>query len=445
MTAGRIALATVLNDIIPQSCKQNQVPVIQLLTSLPSQCWKNARFFDIILSLRVSQGGNSVPDTLVSQGKRACSIPKAMDSLADNQGNLEKEAEGRGCEPMVFDLKIQKTKEVKGFDDYGNAKFVILASGDFSNDAAYFDSLVGGNEIKLPDGAALQKESQIAENLPDDCHFNGDFYLRSLVTKQFGRSLLWSPCLPSTQTLLSQNFHLFPHGTVCVADVQLHGKGRSGNLWDSPQGCLMFSFTVHMENGRLLPFLQYVVSIALIEAIDSVSLKKGLPVLPVKIKWPNDLYANEMKIGGVLCTSTYGDKRFKVVVGVGLNVSNQKPTACLNSLLQDLVPSAPPFGKEELLGSFFGKFEDLLQVLLSEGFGPLESSYYEKWLHSGQKVILEEKQDDDTISGVSLVVQGLSPTGYLLATDEQMEKYELHPDGNSFDFLRGLVRKKLQA
>jgi len=35
----------------------------------------------------------------------------------------------------------------------------------------------------------------------------------------------------------------------------------------------------------------------------------------VKIKWPNDLYAKGLKVGGVLCTSTYSSKKFNIVVG----------------------------------------------------------------------------------------------------------------------------------
>jgi len=41
------------------------------------------------------------------------------------------------------------------------------------------------------------------------------------------------------------------------------------------------------------------------------------------------------------------------------------------------------------------------------------------------------------------VVRGITGTGYLLATDSRGTRYELHPDGNSLDFFKGLVRKKL--
>ncbi|KAL3687581.1 hypothetical protein R1sor_013890 [Riccia sorocarpa] len=49
------------------------------------------------------------------------------------------------------------------------------------------------------------------------------------------------------------------------------------------------------------------------------------------------------------------------------------------------------------------------------------------------------------VSHVPVTIRGLTPSGYLLATDEQGEQYELHPDGNSFDFLKGLVRAKLSS
>ncbi|KAI5080778.1 hypothetical protein GOP47_0004553 [Adiantum capillus-veneris] len=321
-----------------------------------------------------------------------------------------------------------------------DAVFPIYVSGIHSH------KILGSHqkEFKLPEGGVLLWEAESKSTSFQEDNFNSHLYLGNANTSQFGTQLLWSPCLPSTHTLSSQNFHAFPLGTVCVADTQVSGKGRSSNVWESPKGCLMFSFTLQMDNGHMLPFLQYVVSIALVDAIHHVTLLKGLPILPVKIKWPNDIYANGVKIGGVLCSSTYREKKFDVVAGIGLNVGNQKPTTCLDTLLQEVVSEAPLYKREELLAAFFVKFEALFERFNTEGFGPLQSSYYEKWLHSGQEVVLEERQQDNSTVRVSLTIQGLTPTGYLLATDDQMDPYELHPDGNSFDFMKGLVRTKLQ-
>ena len=56
--------------------------------------------------------------------------------------------------------------------------------------------------------------------------------------------------------------------------------------------------------------------------------------LDVRIKWPNDIYTNGMKIGGILCHSTYRSEEFQVVVGVGLNLDNSQPTTCVNDILR---------------------------------------------------------------------------------------------------------------
>lgn len=57
-------------------------------------------------------------------------------------------------------------------------------------------------------------------------------------------------------------------------------------------------------------------------------------VLDIRIKWPNDMYSNGMKVGGILCHSTYRSKQFCVVIGVGLNLDNSQPTTCVNDVLQ---------------------------------------------------------------------------------------------------------------
>ncbi|RWW13282.1 hypothetical protein GW17_00023019, partial [Ensete ventricosum] len=101
--------------------------------------------------------------------------------------------------------------------------------------------------------------------------FDPQSYMGSLTASRFGRLLIWSPRLPSTHDL--------------------------------------------MEDGRKLPLLQYVVSLAVTEAIKELCQTNGLPQLDIRIKWPNDLYLNGLKVGGILCTSTYRSKHFNVCAG----------------------------------------------------------------------------------------------------------------------------------
>ena len=66
------------------------------------------------------------------------------------------------------------------------------------------------------------------------------------------------------------------------------------------------------------------------------------------IKWPNDIYVNQMKIGGILCQSICRDGVFHVVVGVGLNVNNSEPTTCLADLVHSLRGERLPTGRKDI-------------------------------------------------------------------------------------------------
>ncbi|XP_017219400.2 biotin--protein ligase 1, chloroplastic isoform X4 [Daucus carota subsp. sativus] len=267
---------------------------------------------------------------------------------------------------------------------------ILVLAGKSAADKELANYMKASNIPKLPDirdvSLLLHEESLNEES------FRINSYMNSLSTTCFGRFLIWSPRLPSTHDVVSKNFEELPVGSVCVADVQYKGRGRSMNVWESPKGCLMFSFTIQMEDGRIVPLVQYVVSLAMTEAINDVCTKDGVPYLDVRIKWPNDLYLDGLKVGGILCTSTYRSKKFNV----------------------------------------------------SAGFKPLEELYYKTWLHSGQRVIVEEKNDDKDHGRQSMVtIQGLTSSGYLLAIGDDNQMCELHPDGNSFDFFKGLIRRKL--
>lgn len=124
-------------------------------------------------------------------------------------------------------------------------------------------------------------------------------------------------------------------------------------------------------------------------------------------------------------------------------MDNEKPTTCLNSVLHRLNASNQ-LKREDILAAFFNRFEALFDIFLNQGFQALEELYYKTWLHSGQKVVIEEKTEGQSVEDVVVTIQGLTSGGYLLAIGEDSKYYELHPDGNSFDFFKGLVRRKVQ-
>ncbi|XVE60381.1 hypothetical protein DITRI_Ditri05aG0124300 [Diplodiscus trichospermus] len=321
----------------------------------------------------------------------------------------------------------------------------LFLCGKSSAETEIAKSLKMKHALKLPNGDEVSTllQSDINHLRFGEEAFNVDLFMNSLSTNRFGRFLIWSPRLPSTHDIVSHNFCEFPIGAVCVADVQFKGRGRSKNVWESPWGCLMFSFTLQMEDGKIVPLVQYVVSLAVTEAIKDVCDRNGFPCLDARIKWPNDLYLNGLKVGGILCTSTYKSKKFNVSSGIGLNVGNEKPTTCLNAVLKALFATSNEFRREDIMAAFFNKFERLYDIFINQGFQTLEELYYRTWLHSGQRVIVQEKNEDRVVENV-VTLQGLTSSGYLLAIGDDNQMCELHPDGNSFDFFKGLVRRKLE-
>lgn len=137
-----------------------------------------------------------------------------------------------------------------------------------------------------------------------------------LKTQELGGIVLYAPTLGSTQTLLREAIKpAAPAGLVCYTDLQSSGKGRGSNTWSSPEGCLAFSFQSSFVDGTTLPFVQYLVSLAIIKAVEVVHVAVPGSAGPVRIKWPNDIYANQVKIGGILCQSEYRNGKFSVTTG----------------------------------------------------------------------------------------------------------------------------------
>ena len=94
----------------------------------------------------------------------------------------------------------------------------------------------------------------------------------------------------------------------------------------------MFSFKSVLGNGNYTGQMQYLIALVMCEAIKQV---KGVSELDINIKWPNDLLVNKRtKLCGIISYATYhngdyGNNVFDITSGIGINISNRKPTTCL--------------------------------------------------------------------------------------------------------------------
>ena len=147
-----------------------------------------------------------------------------------------------------------------------------------------------------------------------------------------------------------------------------------------------------------------------------------------------------VKIGGILVNSHYSSSEFLSVIGIGLNTTNAAPTTSLNALNP---PS--PFTLEKLLARILTTFSVMYSKFIENGFDKsFEQMYYKHWLHTDQIVTLEAE------GGVRARIKGITRDwGLLLVEELDWEDRAtgklsmLQSDSNSFDFFKGLVKRKI--
>ncbi|KAK4227573.1 biotin--protein ligase [Podospora fimiseda] len=291
-----------------------------------------------------------------------------------------------------------------------------------------------------------------------------DFRVRDPEATAWGDLFMYGEVLTSTNTILEKNHSLLsklPTGFTLTATTQIAGRGRGSNVWVAPPGSLIMSTVInhpaHLAATRPIVFIQYLAAVAIVEAIKSYGI--GYQDMPVKLKWPNDIYARDpnkpdkvtyIKIGGILSNCAYSSGNYQVVLGIGININNGRPTTSLDALLPLLNQKLPEFRIERLLARILTRLEVLYNDFCREGFSSeLEERYYANWLHTNQIVTLEaEGGVKARVLGITrdwgmLKAEEVTPDGINGALRSTGKVWALQSDENSFDFWKGLVRRKI--
>lgn len=108
-------------------------------------------------------------------------------------------------------------------------------------------------------------------------------------------------------------------GLLVITDNQTAGRGQRGNVWEAKSGenltaSLILKPSFLPASGQF--WLNIAISLGIHDAL--------LPLVgrALRIKWPNDIYVGDQKLGGILIENTvHGYNLAWAVVGVGLNVN----------------------------------------------------------------------------------------------------------------------------
>ena len=139
-----------------------------------------------------------------------------------------------------------------------------------------------------------------------------------------GQNLLTLTEVDSTNNFLRNllsNSKPLPEGTVIMAENQYAGRGQQQNGWQAEPGKnLTFSILL---NPAFLPVtsqfdLTRAISLGVYDALKPILSEK------LKIKWPNDIYYDGRKLGGMLIENIVQGGQIKYsIIGIGLNINQE--------------------------------------------------------------------------------------------------------------------------
>ena len=367
------------------------------------------------------------------------------------------------------------------YDGFANSKVKLFKSSPL--DSTYNEPKV----IVLPSG---QESCVPFEKTPK---FDAaKFFKYRWPTTEYGSLLMYGEVVTSTSGILDSNKTLLsmlpPNSLVFLGTKQVLGRGRGGNVWVNPDGCLGVTISASVPltspaTGKpsSIAFIQYLSSLALCKSVKNYA--KGYENIPLKIKWPNDVYIihpdyyfekklnifdlksvplNDakppyVKTGGTMVNTHFINGSYNLLIGTGINATNDAPSVSVQ-MWADIINAEfekskdfdeknllPPLEHEKLLALYVNYLNASINSFIDNGPKSILSEYYEHWLHSSQIITLTDHSVRAKIVGITEDYGLLIAKELRAGSDDTFTGavYHLQPDGNTFDIFRGLVSKKI--
>lgn len=284
----------------------------------------------------------------------------------------------------------------------------------------------------------LKKYNIVIESQHQGYHFN---FPLILIDKKKIESLLQNQRLtleifetiPSTSNYLRNKTPL-KNMSFCLAEHQSKGRGRLGRSWISPFGkniYCSFSYTFDKDISEMSG-LSLVIGILIAKALELLH-----PKLKPFLKWPNDIYLNDQKVGGVLIdliAEAHGNCTAIISIGLNVNMKDielegiEQPWTSLEHSLNEKLD------RNVVVVQIVQSILKGMEVFIERGLEPFLSEWKNYDLLEGENISVNTGKE--IISGIA---KGISPQGYLLLklSSGNIEKYSY---GDTTRFLKEIRR-----
>jgi len=186
----------------------------------------------------------------------------------------------------------------------------------------------------------------------------------NLKTKKIGKKIEYYPKTESTNIdawdLIKSEEII--NGTIIITDNQFQGQGRNGHSWFMGPGkgiaiSIILIDKIQKHKALLIPIIT---GIGIIKTLESFGIKASL-------KWPNDIFVKDKKLGGILCESKVSKNSVnQLVIGIGLNVNEIQddfPKELKSSATSCKIVTGKPLQREILLAKMLDYIELQLNMI----------------------------------------------------------------------------------
>ena len=192
-----------------------------------------------------------------------------------------------------------------------------------------------------------------------------------------------------------------------TARHQTAGRGQRGNIWTSAAGENLLLSILVRPGESLKVTEQFLLSQAVALALHDTMKEYGICT---QLKWPNDIYAENKKLAGILVELYYsGTFIEQAIIGIGVNVNQCKFPA------MDRIPVSMRLLKEEeyaidtILCDLLNKFNNRYTQLCDNIGEAIACEYNSLLLGIGK-----EHQFIDSSGEFTAVIEGAEPCGRLI-------------------------------
>lgn len=222
---------------------------------------------------------------------------------------------------------------------------------------------------------------------------------------------------------------LAPHGAAFFAHEQFAGKGQRGRVWKSDKDSSIITSIV-LDPHPLTPGSQFQLSACV--ALSTCQFLEKYTGDDTKIKWPNDIYWQDRKAGGILIENIIGGINTNgkpgsgwqwAIAGIGININQGNfPEGLANpvSLKQITGKEFEPVG---LARELYEHIDRNWKTLIKDGFEKIYISYLDRLYKKGQSVRFKKGN-----RVFEATVKKVSPDGLLVvqhAMDEEFRTGEV--------------------